>query len=823
MTLRDVFRWARRLATDSTCDDWLQVLANHGYFLLAGRCRNQKDVDSVVETLENELRRKIEPSKLFAVNSPYMPKDADTKGIVMTLGMRRMLVMTEQAWLRNEAVLMIGETGGGKTSLAQAVGRGNLMTINCHERTETADLLGRLRPREKGGFAWSDGIVISAMKAGAPLLIDEISLAEDSVLERLNPLFEEDRTLLLSDSGVEAHPIKAEEGFQIIATMNPGGDYGKKELVISCKIHFSYPKLCVTVLPKSGQVAIMREASFFLYSTLELMENSKILLLMLALHPILLLAGSKSFSKNMLTYSGEAAISVLHAPSVRDVVACAEIYAACIDNGLTRTSAVYEAISAVFLDALGSSPVRMTINLETVRSDAEKLLCHLSHEETVSTSTSLVLQENKDRLSIGGLSVVYGPLKPSKPKAFSLRAPTCVSNFYRIARGLLINKPILLEGAPGCGKSSTVMALAQLTGHPITRLNLSDQTDLSDLFGSDVPIVTDDGSISFRWEDGPVLRAIKRGEWVLLDEIYVEDLTKEDILFILKELPISAQINDSQLEAMVSITMHLASEQNFCGGPFPFNLRDILRWVSLFRKNGDMASCFDVLYVRRMRNAGDRQKVRDLYAKLFKESCIDAPVVVSADEKELRVGNVRLPRTTSSSFAHRSSNRILPAQSVLMHQYAVCADMQWLCLVIGPRNCGKRSTLENLAQICGAELHSIILNSETDAQELIGSYEQVVDDSAIVDAKASLRDILNSHVEQSAVNKVIAAGDITELETVTELVLADVKENMEVVTECREVLAHAARSAMRFEWRDSLFVKAYLEGHWLLIEDVNLC
>ena len=42
-------------------------------------------------------------------------------------------------------------------------------------------------------FEWSDGIVISAMRAGAPLLVDEISLAEDSVLERLNPLFEENR------------------------------------------------------------------------------------------------------------------------------------------------------------------------------------------------------------------------------------------------------------------------------------------------------------------------------------------------------------------------------------------------------------------------------------------------------------------------------------------------------------------------------------------------------------------------------------------------------------------------------------------------------
>ena len=53
----------------------------------------------------------------------------------------------------------------------------------------------------------------------------------------------------------------------------------------------------------------------------------------------------------------------------------------------------------------------------------------------------------------------------------------------------------------------------------VTELSLVPFQDLSDLFGSDVPVVTDEGSISFRWEDGPVLRAIKRGEWVLLDEV----------------------------------------------------------------------------------------------------------------------------------------------------------------------------------------------------------------------------------------------------------------------------------------------------------------
>ena len=52
--------------------------------------------------------------------------------------------------------------------------------------------------------------------------------------------------------------------------------------------------------------------------------------------------------------------------------------------------------------------------------------------------------------------------------------------------------------------------------------------------------------------------------------------------------------------------------------------------------------------------------------------------------------------------------------------------MNWLTLLVGPRGCGKTSTIENLAQICGVRLEKLCLTSETDAQELIGSYEQVM-------------------------------------------------------------------------------------------------
>ncbi|CAK5046856.1 unnamed protein product [Meloidogyne enterolobii] len=78
----------------------------------------------------------------------------------------------------------------------------------------------------------------------------------------------------------------------------------------------------------------------------------------------------------------------------------------------------------------------------------------------------------------------------------------------------------MLEGSPGSGKSSLVMALAAATGHKLIRLNLSEQTDVYDLFGTDVPVAQSNGkSATFAWRDGPVLKAIKEGSWILLDEM----------------------------------------------------------------------------------------------------------------------------------------------------------------------------------------------------------------------------------------------------------------------------------------------------------------
>lgn len=62
------------------------------------------------------------------------------------------------------------------------------------------------------------------------------------------------------------------------------------------------------------------------------------------------------------------------------------------------------------------------------------------------------------------------------PDKYSLSATGPKCNALRLLRALQLSKPVLLEGTPGVGKTSLVMALGQASGHNVVRINLSEQT-----------------------------------------------------------------------------------------------------------------------------------------------------------------------------------------------------------------------------------------------------------------------------------------------------------------------------------------------------------
>jgi len=174
-----------------------------------------------------------------------------------TPAMRRLFSLVEACLQHKEPALLVGETGCGKTSVCQllALLRGQkLRILNCHQHTETGDFLGGFRPTRPTAataadaddadgdvgeaepnnaaaatakktavpFAWEDGPLIKAMRDGDILLVDELSLAEDSVLERLNSVLEPGRTLTLPEKGgSEVEELVAHPNFLLLATMNP--------------------------------------------------------------------------------------------------------------------------------------------------------------------------------------------------------------------------------------------------------------------------------------------------------------------------------------------------------------------------------------------------------------------------------------------------------------------------------------------------------------------------------------------------------------------------------------------------------------------------
>lgn len=146
----------------------------------------------------------------------------------------------------------------------------------------------------------------------------------------------------------------------------------------------------------------------------------------------------------------------------------------------------------VLIDGLESLPqvAGMSSNsIETLRKDClaqlDTLAASLGMDYLV--SRNLEVKITQDAVSIAGFLIPRGSML-SKSTNFRFEAPTTALNTMRLVRGCQLPKAILLEGSPGVGKTSLVSALAGVAGYHLHRINLSDQTDLIDLFGSDLPV-----------------------------------------------------------------------------------------------------------------------------------------------------------------------------------------------------------------------------------------------------------------------------------------------------------------------------------------------
>ena len=117
-------------------------------------------------------------------------------------------------------MFITGLSGNGKTTMVEQVCaklKREMFCVNITKQTDEDDLLGGFR-LINGETVWQDGPVITAMKRGGVLLLDEVDLASHNIM-CLQPVLE-GKGIFLKKIGKFVRPI---EGFQIFATANTKG------------------------------------------------------------------------------------------------------------------------------------------------------------------------------------------------------------------------------------------------------------------------------------------------------------------------------------------------------------------------------------------------------------------------------------------------------------------------------------------------------------------------------------------------------------------------------------------------------------------------
>ncbi|KAA8897801.1 hypothetical protein FN846DRAFT_910245 [Sphaerosporella brunnea] len=844
-TLRDLFRWANRDANG------YQQLAEDGYMLLAERVRKEEEKLAVQKVLEKEMKVKIDVSALYTAEripeySLYMEKVANGP-VVWTKAMKRLFSLVAHALRNNEPVLLVGETGCGKTTvcqmLAEAFGK-RLIIVNAHQNTETGDIIGAQRPirnrsayqsqltedllivlkeyaeppqlegiessdlaallkvysslpvgikdslspellkrielnrtRSKALFEWAEGPLVQAMKEREFFLLDEISLADDSVLERLNSVLEPARGILLAEKGPEEGEVRAADGFQFLATMNPGGDYGKKELSPALRNRFT--EIWVPAMTDYEDVVQIVSSSlrpeFAPYA-----------------EPIVRYA--QWFSQ---TYNFSSAAPI----SIRNVLAWTRFVNLHAEQGLAF--GLLHGAALVFFDSLGANPsALLTLNADSLVVEKQRCLKKLSElvdQDLVSSYTETVTATaDQSHLRLGPFALERKE-SAAENFSFSLEAPTTAMNAMRVIRAMQLRKPILLEGSPGVGKTSLITALANASGNPLTRINLSDQTDLMDLFGSDVPVEGGQRG-EFAWRDAPFLRAMQKGDWVLLDEmnlasqsvleglnacldhrgevyiseldrtfschpnflvfaaqnphhqgggrkglptsfvnrftvVYVDQLSFLDLQLIARKMfsNIPQDMVDRLISFVVKLDQQLQVKRSFgaLGGPWEFNLRDTLRWLQLLATNAGLLASrppedfLDMVVKQRFRTADDQKRVDQIFVEVFGYSPPSRHLYHRLSTRAFQVGHALVDRRPIFQPTPAEGITVLKSQLRVLETIMSCVQQNTPCLLVGASGTGKSSMIKLLAAITGAELDQLALNADVDTTDIVGGFEQV--------------------------------------------------------------------------------------------------
>jgi cobaltochelatase CobS len=183
--------------------------------------------------VSNRVRLPINTAKI--AHPEFIPKNipyVDNKKVVEQVAV---------SVARGMPVLLIGDTGTGKTSLVRHLAyntKNAFVRVNHNGGTSVEDIVGRFTINENGHTEWVDGVLIEAMKNGYWFHCDEINAASPEINFVYHSLLDDDGKVVLVEKGHEV--VVPHPNFRFFAAMNPPADYaGTKELNKALMSRFS--------------------------------------------------------------------------------------------------------------------------------------------------------------------------------------------------------------------------------------------------------------------------------------------------------------------------------------------------------------------------------------------------------------------------------------------------------------------------------------------------------------------------------------------------------------------------------------------------------
>jgi MoxR-like ATPase len=476
---------------------------------------------------------------------PYVP--GDWAKLTHTGTTLRILKKLAKSILAGEKVLLVGPTGSGKTSyiryLAYLLGA-NFWRINLDAQTDTSELIGKYIPLENSkGFKWEDGALIEAMKNGWWVLLDEINLAEPDILERLNPLLDDDGCLEVGENkGEKWLPAKDYDAkfvnglapedvhrihpnFRIFAAMNPERYSGRNRL--SLAMHNRFTEIWVPALDS----LLAEDASEMIEIVEGYLPN---------------INNKREWAKRMVVLHSDV-MALQEAATGNDVLhgfrgGGFEGYQFSLRELKSWAKYIAEFIAVRGIEEAFSRGAFFIYFARLTTEDDRKKFLSLAEKSNVRLNAQI--NENSisragGKLKAFGFELSQGNYVADET-AKIVYTPLTLMSLYQIFQGIILKEPLLLIGPTGVGKTSFVRHLAELAQIKFFRLNLSGQTEKSELIGGFKP--NEEGI--FVWQPGALIEAMRNGWWILLDEINlaspqvverINSLLDDDVSLVIRE------------------------------------------------------------------------------------------------------------------------------------------------------------------------------------------------------------------------------------------------------------------------------------------------